>query len=168
MCIEEIDHLGFKQRWFGIPMPKEDPSYEYCNNEIMVNFDNESVVKNATYVESTLKTKHASVLTITAVALSRLVLWRWRLSVLMITSQIVCRSDCRPVGGICLENGRIIDNCCMWRIQFQPSWFWIRGDQVNVTAIKLALTYEVQHLTSQDYAIGILTSCLNNCVERVV
>ncbi len=57
-------------------MPKEDPSYEYCNNEIMVNFDNESVVKNATYVESTLKTKHASVLTITAGALSRLVLWR--------------------------------------------------------------------------------------------
>ena len=61
MCIEEIDHFGFKQRWFGIPMPKEDPSYEYCNNESMVNFDNESVVKNATNVESTLKTKHASV-----------------------------------------------------------------------------------------------------------
>jgi hypothetical protein len=52
-CLEAIEHLRFKLRCFGIPMPKGEPSYIYC--------DNESVVKNTTNVESTLNKRHSSV-----------------------------------------------------------------------------------------------------------
>ncbi|KAI2500081.1 Reverse transcriptase (RNA-dependent DNA polymerase) [Fragilaria crotonensis] len=52
-CLEAIEHLRFKLRCFGIPMPKAEPTYVFC--------DNESVVKNTTSVESTLNKKHSSV-----------------------------------------------------------------------------------------------------------
>ena len=52
-CLEAIEHLRFKLRCFGIPMPKGEPTYVLC--------DNESVVKNTTNVESTLNKKHSSV-----------------------------------------------------------------------------------------------------------
>ena len=53
VCLEAIEHLQFKLRCFGIPMPKGDPTYVFC--------DNESVVKNTTHVESTLNKKHSSI-----------------------------------------------------------------------------------------------------------
>ena len=53
ICLEAIEHLRFKLRCFGVPMPRGEPSYVLC--------DNESVVKNATNVESTLNKKHSSV-----------------------------------------------------------------------------------------------------------
>ena len=52
-CLEAIEHLRFKLRCFGIPMPQAEPTYILC--------DNESVVKNTTNVESTLNKKHSSV-----------------------------------------------------------------------------------------------------------
>ena len=53
VCLEAIEHLRFKLRCFGIPCPKGEPTYVYC--------DNESVVKNTTNVESTLNKKHSSI-----------------------------------------------------------------------------------------------------------
>ena len=53
VCLEAIQHLRFKLRCFGIPMPQGEPTYVYC--------DNESVVKNTTNVESTLNKKHSSI-----------------------------------------------------------------------------------------------------------
>jgi hypothetical protein len=53
VCLEAIEHLRFKLRCFGVPVPRGEPSYVLC--------DNESVVKNATNVESTLNKKHSSV-----------------------------------------------------------------------------------------------------------
>ena len=53
VCLEAIEHLRFKLRCFGIPMPQGEPTYVYC--------DNESVVKNTTNVESTLNKKHSSI-----------------------------------------------------------------------------------------------------------
>ena len=54
VCLEAIEHLRFKLRCFGVPLPKGDePTYVYC--------DNESVVKNTTNVESTLNKKHSSI-----------------------------------------------------------------------------------------------------------
>ena len=52
-CLEAIEHLRFKLRCFGVPMPRAEPTYVLC--------DNESVVKNTTNVESTLNKKHSSV-----------------------------------------------------------------------------------------------------------
>ena len=52
-CLEAIEHLRFKLRCFGIPMPKGEPTHLFC--------DNESVVKNTSNVESTLNKKHSSV-----------------------------------------------------------------------------------------------------------
>ena len=53
-CIEDIEHLRFKLRMFGIPIAEEHPTtYIYC--------DNEGVVKNATRVDSTLNKKHSEV-----------------------------------------------------------------------------------------------------------
>ena len=53
--LESIEHLRFKLRCFGIPMPQGEPTYVLRNNE--------SVVKNTTNVESTFnqKKKHSSV-----------------------------------------------------------------------------------------------------------
>ena len=53
VCLEAIEHLRFKLRCFGIPIPDDEPTYVFC--------DNESVVKNTTNVESTLNKKHSSV-----------------------------------------------------------------------------------------------------------
>ena len=53
VCLEAIEHMRFKLRCFGIPCPKGEPTYVYC--------DNESVVKNTTNVESTLNKKHSSI-----------------------------------------------------------------------------------------------------------
>ncbi|KAI2503237.1 Reverse transcriptase (RNA-dependent DNA polymerase) [Fragilaria crotonensis] len=52
-CLEAIEHLRFKLRCFGVPMPKGEPTHVFC--------DNESVVKNTSNVESTLNKKHSSV-----------------------------------------------------------------------------------------------------------
>ena len=53
-CIEDIEHLRFKLRMFGIPIDTQHPAtYIYCNNE--------GVVKNATQVNSTLNKKHSEV-----------------------------------------------------------------------------------------------------------
>jgi hypothetical protein len=51
-CIEAITHLRFKLRMFGIPL-EGGPTHIFC--------DNESVVTNATMVESTLNKKHNSI-----------------------------------------------------------------------------------------------------------
>jgi hypothetical protein len=53
VCLEAVEHLRFKLRCFGIPMPQGKPANVFC--------DNESVVKNTTNVESTLNKKHSSV-----------------------------------------------------------------------------------------------------------
>jgi hypothetical protein len=45
-CLEAIEHMRFKLRCFGVPMPQGEPTHAFC--------DNESVVKNTTNVESTL------------------------------------------------------------------------------------------------------------------
>ena len=52
-CLEAIEHLRFKLRCFGVPMPQGEPTHVFC--------DNESVVKNTTNVESTRNKKHSSV-----------------------------------------------------------------------------------------------------------
>ena len=52
-CLEAIEHLRFKLRCIGVPMPQGEPTHAFC--------DNESVVKNkTTNVESTLNKKHSS------------------------------------------------------------------------------------------------------------
>ena len=51
-CIEAITHLQYKLRMFGIPLT-DKPTHVFC--------DNESVVRNATLVESTLNKKHNSI-----------------------------------------------------------------------------------------------------------
>ena len=53
VCLEAIEHLRFKLRCFGVPLPQGEPTYVFC--------DNESVVRNTTNVESTLNKKHSSV-----------------------------------------------------------------------------------------------------------
>jgi hypothetical protein len=53
VCLEAIEHLRFKLRCFGVPVPIGEPTHVYC--------DNESVVKNTTNVESTLNKKHSSI-----------------------------------------------------------------------------------------------------------
>jgi hypothetical protein len=53
VCLEAIEHLRFKLRCFGVPMPKGEPTFVFC--------DNESVVNNTTNVESTLNKKHSSI-----------------------------------------------------------------------------------------------------------
>jgi hypothetical protein len=53
VCIEAVEHLRFKLRCFGIPLPAGEPTHVYC--------DNQSVVKNTTNIESTLNRKHSSV-----------------------------------------------------------------------------------------------------------
>jgi hypothetical protein len=53
VCLEAIEHLRFKLRCFGVPLPVGEPTHLFC--------DNESVVKNTTNVESTLNKKHSSV-----------------------------------------------------------------------------------------------------------
>ena len=56
-CVEDIEHLRFKLRMFGIPLSYDDgpdlPTYVFC--------DNEGLVKNATLVESSLNKKHSAI-----------------------------------------------------------------------------------------------------------
>ena len=52
-CVEAIVHLRYKLRMFGIPM-------QDGNTATNIFCDNESVVKNASQVESTLNKKHNS------------------------------------------------------------------------------------------------------------
>lgn len=53
VCLEAIEHLRFKLRCFGVPLPRGEPTNVFC--------DNESVVKNMMHVKSTLNKKHSSV-----------------------------------------------------------------------------------------------------------
>ncbi len=34
--LEAIEHLRFKLRCFGVPMPKDEPTFVYCNNESVI------------------------------------------------------------------------------------------------------------------------------------
>ena len=52
-CIEDIEHLRFKLRMFGIPIYNDEPTYILC--------DNNSVVTNTSNVESSLNKKHSSI-----------------------------------------------------------------------------------------------------------
>ena len=53
-CIEDIEHLRFKIRMFGIPISKQYPeTYMRC--------DNKSLVTNTSLVESTLSKKHSAI-----------------------------------------------------------------------------------------------------------
>ena len=52
-CLEAIEHLRFKLRCFGVPMPKGEPTHVFC--------DNESVVKKTSNMESSLNKKHSFV-----------------------------------------------------------------------------------------------------------
>ena len=57
-CIEDIEHLRFKLRMFGIPLDYgegrgDEPTYVFC--------DNQSLVTNASNVESSLNKKHSAV-----------------------------------------------------------------------------------------------------------
>lgn len=52
-CTESLEHVRFKLRMFGVPLPRGEPSHIFC--------DNESVVKNTTNVESVLNKKHNSI-----------------------------------------------------------------------------------------------------------
>ena len=51
-CIEDVEHLRFKLRIFGIPISEDQPF-------TVILCDNESVVKNTSNVESSLNKKHS-------------------------------------------------------------------------------------------------------------
>ena len=53
-CIEDIEHLRFKLRMFGVPLDKNHPA-------TLILCDNEAVVKNSSKVESTLNKKHNAI-----------------------------------------------------------------------------------------------------------
>ena len=53
-CIEDVEAIRFKLRCFGIPIDEEEP-------ETLILCDNETLVKNASHVESKLNKKHSSV-----------------------------------------------------------------------------------------------------------
>ena len=53
-CIEEVEHMRFKLRMFGIPLDEQQ-------SETLILCDNESVVKNSSSVESTLNKRHSSI-----------------------------------------------------------------------------------------------------------
>ena len=55
--LEDIEHLRFKLRMFGIPLYEDEEG----NNATYIFCDNESLVKNSTNVESSLNKKHSSV-----------------------------------------------------------------------------------------------------------
>ena len=53
-CIEDVEHLRFKLRMFGIPIHDDgEPNRILC--------DNNSVVSNTSNVESSLNKKHSSI-----------------------------------------------------------------------------------------------------------
>ena len=56
-CVEEIEHIRFKLRMFGIPFVEDQNQQDHATN---VYCDNEAVVKNNTNVESMLSKKHSS------------------------------------------------------------------------------------------------------------
>ena len=53
-CLEDVEHLRFKLRMFGIPMSEDQPS-------TLILRDNESVVRNTSNVESSLNKKHSDI-----------------------------------------------------------------------------------------------------------
>ena len=53
-CIEDVEHLIFKLRIFGIPISEDQPF-------TVILCDNESVVKNTSNVESSLNKKHSAI-----------------------------------------------------------------------------------------------------------
>jgi len=55
-CIEDIEHLRFKLRMFGIPLYQDEDGDATC-----ILCDNESVVNNTTKVHSSLNKKHSSI-----------------------------------------------------------------------------------------------------------
>jgi len=52
-CIEDVKHLRFKLRMFGLPIIKDEATHILC--------DNKSVVTNTSNVESSLNKKHSSI-----------------------------------------------------------------------------------------------------------
>ena len=52
-CIEDVEHLRFKVRMFGIPIYEDEPTHILC--------DNNSVVTNNSNVEASLNKKHSSI-----------------------------------------------------------------------------------------------------------
>ena len=55
-CIEDIEHLRFKLRMFGIPLYQDEDGDATC-----ILCDNESVVNNTSKVHSSLNKKHSSI-----------------------------------------------------------------------------------------------------------
>lgn len=53
-CLEDVEHLRFKLRMFGIPFQED-----WSSTHVLA--DNDSMVKNSTKVESTLNKKHSSI-----------------------------------------------------------------------------------------------------------
>ena len=53
-CIEDIEHLRFKLRMFGVPFDQHKP-------KTRILCDNPAVVKNSSKVESALDEKHSAV-----------------------------------------------------------------------------------------------------------
>ena len=56
-CIEDVEHLRFKLRMFGIPIFFHDGE----SDAILIFCDSESVVTNTSNVESSLNKKHSSI-----------------------------------------------------------------------------------------------------------
>ena len=52
-CLEDVEHIRFKLRMFGVPIMEGHATNVFC--------DNEAVVKNSCNVDSTLNKKHSSV-----------------------------------------------------------------------------------------------------------
>jgi hypothetical protein len=117
VCLEAIEHLRFKLRCFGIPIPVNEPTYVFC--------DNESVVKNTTNVESTLNKKHSPV----AYHHCR---WSVAAVVRMRISRIVLRS-----GFHLYTRNHLFGSWTLLRYEriqykYHPCNVCIRGDQVTV------------------------------------
>ena len=53
-CIEDIKNLRFKLRFFGIPLSEDQPT-------TLILFDNESLCKNTSNVESSLNNKYSAI-----------------------------------------------------------------------------------------------------------
>ena len=53
-CIEDVEHLRFKLRMFGIPISEEQPA-------TVILCENESVLKNTSNFESSLNKKHSAI-----------------------------------------------------------------------------------------------------------
>ena len=153
VCLEAIEHLRFKLRCFGIPMPQGEPTYVYC--------DNESVVRiPRTWIR--LWTRNIRRLpTITAVGLLPLGWFHLLISVHMTTSPIALRSVCRSVPGLIYSaNGPI--ECLQIEIEFSPTMLVLhsRGPSKTRYGIRrygkvqrdIAHSHRRAHLDESSYA----------------